>query len=261
MALVFLGLVLAWYLLKALGRVWQPASEAVARLSPYTRRLHRWVMFAPATFAYVAVFTATTLVQFSAPPHLINVLTTMQSTNLAHLSDEPIRALATSAIWVAERGYGLGLYILVYATVVAWAERRYGTPRIIFVCLFGHVAGTLLTALAERHAIAAGHESELLRYTNDVGVSYMMVAGCAAAALLLRGWKQWLVIAGLVAGVLVPFVVTRSIWELGHLLATLCGLFAAWLSLLPAPAREVAGVPAKGVPMKKKEGHADAGAA
>ncbi|MEV8633566.1 rhomboid-like protein [Streptosporangium sp. NPDC051023] len=233
----FLVVTLAWYALRGLARWWAWAGRVVGRLSPYTRGLHAWVLAAPATFVYIAVFTSSTLLQKTAPRALINLLTTIQSTNLAHLSTRPLIALADSALWVADKGSGLVFYVAVFASVVAWAEPRYGTPRIIVIVLCGHVFGSLLTAVVEWHAIETGKAPARLAHTTDVGVSYIMVAGCAAAVVLMRGrWR----IAGamaLGAGVVLPVFVTHTIWDLGHLFATACGLAAALLSLRLAPPR------------------------
>ncbi|WP_329520602.1 rhomboid-like protein [Spirillospora sp. NBC_01491] len=230
-------LILAWYVLRVLGLWWGRAAAMVRRLSPWTRRMHAWVLSAPATFCYVAIFTASTLVQVAAPPSLIRVLTTLESTNLANLSRAELHVLLDSALWVADKGEGLGLYILVFVTVVAWGEQRHGTPRIIVIGLTGHVLGSLLTALLETEALESGRAPARLAVSTDVGVSYMMVAGCAAAVLLMRG--RWLAagVSALAVGVLGPLVWSRSLWDLGHLLATLCGLAAAWVMLLVVPPR------------------------
>jgi hypothetical protein len=229
--------VLLWYGLRGLGVWWAPAGRLVGRLSPWTRKAHAWVLSAPATFAYITVFTASTAVQRSAPPRLIDLLTRMQSTNIHDLDRAPLTALAESGLWVADKGAGLGGYVLAFATVVAWAERRYGTPRIIVICLSGHVFGTLLTVWVERAAISSGRASRALANTTDVGVSYMMVAGLVAAVILLPGWWRWAAGSALTLGVLGPVVVDHTLWDLGHLFATLCGLVTAVFTLLLVPAR------------------------
>jgi hypothetical protein len=230
-------LVVAWYVLRALALRWTWAESAVHRISPRTRRMHEWIVSAPATFGYIAVFTATTVVQRTTPPRLINLLTSVNSTSLAQLRLAPLSALADSAVWVADRGAGLGGYIVGFATLVAWAERRYGTPRIILICLAGHVLGTLLTARVELHAIQTGLAPAKLATSTDVGVSYIMVAGIAAAVLVMQ--RRWQLICGigLAAGVIAPVFISHTVWDLGHLLATLCGLAAAALTLLAAPPR------------------------
>ncbi len=229
---ILLVLLLAWYLLRAFALLSAPVRRLTGHLGVATHRLHGWVLTAPATFGYMAIFTASTLVQISAPPKLINLLTTIQSTNLARLSTKPVSALIDSALWVADRGTGLAGYLLVFGTVVAWAERRYGTPRIVLVGLSGHVFGSLLTAVVETYAIRHGNAPRSLALSTDVGVSYIMVAGCAAAVLVMHGWFR-LVAGGVLAIAVVLPVLTHTIWDLGHLLATGCGLVMAVLTLVP----------------------------
>src|SRR5581483_4460139 len=142
--LVVLALVVAWHVLRGVARWSAPAGRLVLRWSPYTLRAQAWVLSAPATFGYIGVFTASTVLQRSAPPRLIDLLTKIQSTNLHHLSLAPVQAMATSALWVADKGAGLSFYIVLYAAVVAWAEQRYGTGRIVLIGVFGHVVGSLL---------------------------------------------------------------------------------------------------------------------
>ncbi|GAA4229592.1 hypothetical protein FHR32_000104 [Streptosporangium album] len=237
MILGFVAVVVAWYVLRGAARRWAWARQTVERLSPYTRGLHAWVLAAPATFAYIAIFTSSTLLQKTAPNALIDLLTAVQGTDLAHLGARPLTALADSALWVADKGSGLVLYVLVFASVVAWAETRYGTPRMIVIGLCGHVFGSLLTALVEWHAIKTGRAPLALALTTDVGVSYIMVAGCAAAVVVMRGRRRLAGAVALGAGVLLPLYVTRTLWDLGHLLATACGLAAALFSLAVAPPR------------------------
>ncbi|BCJ35679.1 hypothetical protein Athai_31820 [Actinocatenispora thailandica] len=234
---VLVAVTILWYLLRAVARVAAPAERMVRRLGRWTGRLHAWVLTAPATFGYCAIFTASTLVQRAAPPRLITVLTTIQSTNLVRLHAKPISVLVASGLWVADRGAGLVGYLAVFAVVVAYAERRYGTPRLVLVGLAGHVLGSLLTAVVELHAIRTGAAPRSLAVSTDVGVSYVMVGCCAAALVVLRGWLR---IAGAVVmllAVLTPVLVHRTIWDLGHLLATLCGLGMALLLLAIRPSR------------------------
>jgi hypothetical protein len=227
-----LGLVVAWYLLCCLSLLWPGARRATDRLSPYTRGLHAWILSAPATFAYIAIFTALTLVQRTTPPQLIDLLTRMNSTSLSRLRHAPVAALADSALWVANRGSGLTLYVVIFGTVVAWAERQYGPPRMILICVSGHVLGSLLTALVELDAIQSGRASHKLAHTTDVGVSYMLVAGSVAAVLLMRGWWRAAGVAALAVFVVRPVISDHTIWDLGHLLAMLSGLAVAGVTLL-----------------------------
>src|SRR4051794_24155206 len=160
------------------------ARRAVEGISPWPRRLHRGALSAPGSFCYIAIFTASTIIQRSAPPQLIDLVTTYQSTNLTRLATDPVRVLVVSSFWVDDHGVGLGAYMLVFGTVVAWAERHYGTARIIVIGYSAHVFGSLLTAGIEQIAISHGRAPAALAYDSDVGVSYVL-AGCAAAAVLI----------------------------------------------------------------------------
>ncbi len=230
-------LAVAWYALRAAARWSQRAARVVARVSPWTARLHQWVLASPATFAYIAVFTASTVIQRSVPPRLVEIVTTLDSTNLHHLSDQPVRVLVLSMLWVADRGVGYELYVAVFATVVAWAEQRFGTPRIIVIGVGGHVLASLLTALVEVHAIRTGLAPARLANTPDVGISYVMVAGCTAAVLALRGRARYVAAGVLSVLVLVPLVATHTIWDVGHLIAMLCGFLVTATALRVAPLR------------------------
>lgn len=246
MVLAALIVTALWYALRGLARWWPRAAVVVDALSPHTRRLHRWVLSAPATFCYVAVFTASTIIQRSAPPELIDLITTYQSTNLTRLAADPLRVLVVSGLWVDERGFGLAGYVAVFATVVAWAERRYGTPRIVVIGLAAHMIGSLIAAGFERLAINHHHAPVSLATDSDVGVSYVMVGCCAAAVLMLHGRRRWIAGALLVLAVQTPVLFTRSFYDQGHLLAALVGFAAAVLCLAVAPLRPVsAGVSAR----------------
>ncbi len=238
MILTVLAAVVGWYLLRGVGRYVPAVRRFVARLTPWTGRLHAWVLSAPATFCYIAVFSCFTLVQKTAPPRLIDIMTTVDSTNLHQLSSShTLSVLATSAFWVADHGSGLTLYAAAFATVVAWAERRYGTPRLAVIAASGHVFGSLLTEAVLRHAINQGRAPHKLANATDVGVSYMLVAGMAGAVLALRG-RLRLVAAVILLGILAyPMITSHTIWDFGHLIAAACGLLAAVLCRLAGPLR------------------------
>lgn len=237
-ALAALALSVLWYVLRGVGYLWKPAARVVGQLAPWTVKLRAWVLSAPATFVYIALFTMGTFVQKTAPPRLIDLLVKVDSTNLHRLSDDPATVLVTSAVWVADRGSGLSMYIAVFATVVAWAERRYGTPRLILIAISAHVLGSLCTARVERWAIDTGRAPEKLIRATDVGVSYIMVGCCAAAVLIMWSWVRLVGIAVMVMVVVVPVLTSRTVWDLGHLFATLFGLGAALLVRSAGPLRE-----------------------
>jgi hypothetical protein len=232
-----LAVLVGWYSLKAIGRRVPVVQRFVAQLTPWTKALHGWVMSAPATFCYIAVFSCFTLVQKTAPPRLIDVMTSVDSTNLTQLRNHTVSVLATSAFWLADHGSGLALYIAGFATVVAWAERRYGTPRLALIAVCGHVFGSLLTEALLGRGIDLGHAPAKLANATDVGVSYMLVAGAAAAVLALSGWLRLIAAAGLLGLLLTPMLTSHSVWDFGHAIAATCGLIVAVLCRLAGPLR------------------------
>jgi hypothetical protein len=233
---IVLAALVSWYLLKA-GRRVPAVHRFVARLTPWSERLHTWVLSAPATFCYIAVFTCFSLVQKTAPPRLIDVMTTVDSTNLHQLHNHTLSVLATSGFWMADHGDALALYIAGFATVVAWAERRYGTPRLAVILASGHVFGSLLTEALLRQAINHGRAPTKLVYATDVGVSYMLVAGMAGAVLAMGGRLRVMAAAILLGILFTPMFTSHTIWDFGHIVAAACGLIVATLCRLAGPLR------------------------
>nr|WP_202511423.1 rhomboid-like protein [Streptomyces sp. SID3343] len=225
-------------MLRGLARRWEWARRWVAVISPWTARLHTWVLSAPITFTYMAIFTASTVVQRTSPPRLIDLLTKLNSTNLFRLGNDPIEALLTSAFWVADHGSGLLMYLIVFGTVVAWAERRYGSPRMLVIGASGHVFGSLLTAAIEKGAITAGRLPHKIAFATDVGVSYVEMGSCAAAVLIMTGWIRLIGAVVMFCLVGLPVITDHTIWDVGHLLATLSSLAAAVLLRLLGPLRD-----------------------
>ncbi|MGO3694621.1 MAG: rhomboid-like protein, partial [Lactococcus lactis] len=113
--MIFLSTVLilccTWYFLKFLAHFSRKIHDEVRKLSVYTHFLSKWLQSAPATFTYTAIFCAFTLVQRTAPQHLINILTNHSSTSIARVSDKPISTFFDSAFWVADNGAGLLIYV------------------------------------------------------------------------------------------------------------------------------------------------------
>lgn len=230
---------LIWYFLKSLAHFSSNILKLVRKCSVYTRFLHRWIQSAPATFTYTAIFCAFTLVQHTTSSHLIEILTNQNSTNIARTAKQPIAMFFDSALWVADEGAGLVIYVLIFMIFIAWAERHYGTPRMIVIGACGHVIGSVLTILLEIWAINTHRAPSSLAMTTDVGVSYIMVAGCAAAILLMRKKALILGLLAIFAFIVIPIFFDRSIWDMGHFFATTIGFIVAGISLKLVPLRQV----------------------
>ena len=241
--MIFLSTILilccTWYFLKFLAHFSRKIHDEVRKLSVYTHFLSKWLQSAPATFTYTAIFCAFTLVQRTAPQHLINILTNHSSTSIARVSDKPISTFFDSAFWVADNGAGLLIYVAIFWTIIAWAERKYGSPRMIVITLSGHILASLTTIFLELWAINSGRAPSSLAMATDVGVSYIMVAGCAAAILLMKKWLHYIGLVAIGLFILLPLFINHSIWDTGHLFATIFGFISARLLLKLSPVRTV----------------------
>lgn len=236
MVVVLTVLMLAWLALKALARRGHGVG-LFQRLDPAVQALRAWVMAAPAVFTYTAVWTVTTVLQQGAPDQLTDLMARWQSTNIVGLAAEPLRVLFSSAFIVADNGFGFLGYVAVYVMIAARLEHRVGAARFLLVAAMSHVLASLLIVVVEAWAIRAGLAPAKLKFTIDVGVSYVMVGAVGAYLWLVgRKWLPWLSL-GLAAGVVLPMLVTQTIWDLGHLLATLFGILGGWV-VVQFPLRE-----------------------
>ncbi|MFG7387686.1 rhomboid-like protein [Lactococcus lactis] len=101
----------------------------------------------------------------------------------------------------------------------------------IVITLSGHILASLTTIFLELWAINSGRAPSSLAMATDVGVSYILVAGCAAAILIMR--KRMFYIGLIILGlfILLPLFVEHSIWDMGHLFAAFLALFLLDYSL------------------------------
>lgn len=214
-----------WFVVRAAARrdvSW--AQRTYFRLDPYVQAAGQWFRSAPATFIYMAIWLATTILVQGSSVGLVDALTEMDSSNLAEVMRTPVRAILVSGLLVADRGAGLLAYVVVFVLIVARLEQRLGTPRTVIVWVSSHVLATLLVLLSEEWLIDTGVMRGTLATTLDVGVSYVMVGSLGAYMLLVsRRWRGWYY-ALLFIGIVGPVLIDRQVWDLGHLFATLIGL-------------------------------------
>jgi hypothetical protein len=173
------------------------------------------------TYGWLAVLLVTTRLQRAAGRKRSRLLR-QQSTNLHHLSREPLRVLAASLFWLDGRRWWP--YVPVYAAVLAPAERRMGSGRWLLVGLTAHVVGTVAGQGFLRRSIRAGQAPPRLENARDVGVSYFVLGVAGAASTYLpkryRTGGRVLTVVVLAANVAVRPTYT----EVGHLTAFLSGL-------------------------------------
>ncbi len=226
-------LVTAWFAVRTLARRDVGfASSLYRKIDPRAQALQTWISLAPATFVYMACWTATTIVVQGSPPQLIDALTKFNSTNIVGLVTAPIRSMVVSALLVAESGAGFLLYVLIYVLIVARLEHRLGSARTIVVWLTAHVGASALIVTIELIAIKMGVAKEKLAMTTDVGVSYVMVGSLGAYAFWVgRKWRPWY-LGALAIGIVAPAIIFHTIWDIGHLVATIFGTLAGALFAL-----------------------------
>ena len=218
-------LAVAWFFVKARAdhdTGW--ARRVYLRLDPVVQAGTAWLRHSPATFVYMATWTATSIIVQGAPAPLANALDVSNSTNIVGIVTQPGRVLMASSLIVADNGFAFMSYVVVYVLITARLEQRIGSARVIIVAVASHVLGSLLTVAVETVLIHAEILPKDTVITADVGVSYVMVGTCAGYLLFIsRKWRWWY-IAALFVGLVLPVLVIRDIWSLGHLLAATIGL-------------------------------------
>lgn len=194
------------------------------------RALRIWVFHAPVVFTYMAAWTVTSVITQGTPEAVADVAARYNSTNIFSLSTEPLRVLFSSAFLVADYGVGFLFYVLVYFLIAARLEHRIGSVRFLFVAGVSHVVGSLLTVLVETWALDMGLAPNTLKFTQDVGVSFVMV-GSLGAYLWLVG-RRWRIpyFAAVLAGIGLPMLISHTIWDLGHFIAATLGTITGYVA-------------------------------
>lgn len=194
------------------------AASAWARVRP---TVVDYIKASPATFAYLMVLSVTTMVMLSSSNQVVTLLLEEHSTNLHQLFNSPVRALALSAFWAPN--YEFLVWAILFALVLAPAERWLGTRRWAVVFISGHVFATLGVAWGLWFAIRRGYASHHLENAIDVGVSYGFAALAAVFTFRFpRKWRWWWA-GSLSTAAIVALLVGRTFTDSGHLLAVCIG--------------------------------------
>ncbi|MGV1037436.1 MAG: rhomboid-like protein [Candidatus Nanopelagicales bacterium] len=233
-AAILFGLALAWFVIKAEAH----RSRLVGlrdKLQPQVSAIHAYVLTAPATFVYIAIFSATSGIQKGSPDKALEIITRTNSTNIAELLTDPFRVLISSALLVADNGFFWIGYVVVFVMIAARLEQRVGSARWLVIAVMSHVVGTLLTVTVETLLVHFELLPKSTVVTADVGVSYIMVGTCGAYLwLVTKRWRiPYFVAVG--AGILGPLIFSHQIWDLGHFLATSVGVLTGWWMIRIAP--------------------------
>ncbi|MFI9504265.1 rhomboid-like protein [Nocardia sp. NPDC052566] len=204
----------------------QPWDERDTKAQTVIRRL-------PVTLGYLTVLTlsaaAFTVLSDSAESRVVM----HASTNLHNLLRGHVGTLFSSAFVIGDIAAAF-LIIPLFACLLAFAELRFGSRRLLRIFLAGHIGATLLVAAGLWVAVTADWLPDSIAWAEDVGVSYgaMAVVGALTVALPQR-WQTvwattWLLLA--TEGV----VVGQTFTNVGHLLALAIGLAVAYGLLRPS---------------------------
>ncbi|MEU0179718.1 rhomboid-like protein [Streptomyces sp. NPDC006207] len=221
------------------GRRRTALSGAAARV--VVPEVRAWVCSAPGTHIWLLALAVTSGIMAAAPPDLRSFLLHHNSTNLAELGSQPVRALVGSALWT-ESPAAFGLYALCFEAVHAPAERWLGTRRWLGVVALAHVGASVLSQQAVLLGIHADRLPASLAHTVDIGVSYGLAGAIGVLTHRVRPpWRLPYLLAA--AGFFAYPLVTpgRTYTDLGHVIALLIGLACRGLTprgrAAPGPGR------------------------
>ncbi|MFD4791199.1 rhomboid-like protein [Streptomyces sp. NPDC058459] len=181
-----------------------------------------YVRSAPGTWVWLAVLFVTTVALHHMSPQFEREFLRQRSTNIHELSQNPVRVLITSAMWI-DGGRWLP-YAVAYSVFHAQAERWLGTARWLVVCATAHVLATLISELALLRAVNDGHAPASAVNTLDIGVSYALAGVMGVLTYRIASPWRYPYLAVLLAVFTVPLVHGRTFTDVGHALAALIGL-------------------------------------
>lgn len=216
------GLSLVWFAVRD-----RPESAAYGWAAPRVAAVRVWVSRAPATFVYMAIWTATSILAQGQPLTVSELVARYASTNLFNFHSEPFRTLIASSFLVAENGLFYPVYVAAFVLVAARLEHRVGAARWLAVAVVAHVGGSLIILAFERIAIRGELLPPTVAITEDIGVSYVLAGTMGAYAWLVR--RRWAYAGLLVLGFVVPLILWPGLGSAGHLIAAALGLLTGRL--------------------------------
>lgn len=181
-----------------------------------------YVRSAPGTYVWLAILFVTTVALHHMSPEFEQQFLRQRSTNIRELSDNPVRVLVASAMWI-EGGHWVP-YAFLYTVFHAPVERWLGTVRWLAVCVLAHVLATLISEGALLKGIHDGIVPHSAVNTLDIGVSYALAGVIAVLAYrIATPWRYAYLAAALLVYVL-PLTESPTFTDLGHFVAALIGL-------------------------------------
>ncbi|MFJ8199860.1 rhomboid-like protein [Streptomyces sp. NPDC096152] len=192
------------------------------RIRRGTGAVARYVRSAPGTYVWLLILFVTTVALHHMPPEFEDQFLRQRSTNIRELSNNPVRVLVASAMWI-DSGHWLP-YAALYTVFHAQAERWLGTLRWLLVCVAAHALATLISEGALLWAVRGGVAPVGAVNTLDVGVSYALAGVMGVLTYRIATPWRYLYAAVVLAGYGVPLLTGRTFTDLGHVTAVLLGL-------------------------------------
>ncbi|MFB7254097.1 rhomboid-like protein [Streptomyces nojiriensis] len=190
-----------------------------------SRPLRSWIRTSPGTHIWLLIIAVTSIIVAIAPDRVDNVLLHRNSSNINQLVKYPVRALVSSAFWIANPA-SLALYAVLFELFHAPVERWLGTLRWLLIVATAHIVATLASQKILLTAIQDHRAPHSMTHVVDIGVSYGLAASIGVLTYRLPGPWRWLYLAGAVAFFGIPLVTGGTFTDLGHAIALSVGLLA-----------------------------------
>ncbi len=220
--MVLIGVILVIVALGIARRLsWAPAIKLDAAWERTRPKVFTYIRNSPATFAYLVVLSITTWVLLGSSDRVARLLLLQDSTSLHQFRIDPIKVLIRSAFWAP--GYEFLAWAVLFAVILAPAEKWLGTRRLVTVFASGHVLATLGAATALWLSIRYGWSSKRLENTVDVGVSYGFAAVAAIFTFRLPPKWRWWSASVLIAVAIAALLISQTFTDVGHLVALAIG--------------------------------------
>jgi uncharacterized membrane protein len=182
----------------------------------------RFVSSAPLTYLWLIVLLVTTMIQRFTARRELHHLLVHDSTNIRHLTTDPLKVLFSSLLWIDGRWWTP--YLVLFTLFIAPAERWLGKIRWLTVGLTAHIGATYISEGVLYLQIQYHQAPQKLVHATDIGVSYFMVGLIAVLAYhVARPWR-WVYLAVLITVFTVALIIDANFTAIGHFSAIFIGL-------------------------------------
>ncbi|MFJ5232750.1 rhomboid-like protein [Kitasatospora sp. NPDC088391] len=186
------------------------------------RAVGQWVGKSPGTYVWLLLLALTSFVVARADPGTLDFFLQQRSTNIDHLTSDPVRVLLASLIWTEQANFPF--YFVLFHVFHVPAERWLGTRRWLTVALTAHVVATFVSEGVVAWGVHRHLLPENMSTTVDVGVSYALAGVEGVLTYALAGVWGTVYGYGLIGFYLVPLLLSHTFTDLGHFCSVLIGL-------------------------------------